>query len=92
MPVPIEVLEGTKAQGDANAFERPEIVDVGVESGTPGVTGHGVQGRDERRVLGKGRAASPSRLVFRQAWPRRGDRQCHQSGHVIESVPPIPGR
>ena len=79
MGIPVESVQGSQAERDADALERPEIIDVRVQAGLAGVLPHRLQGGDERGVGGEGRAAGSRRLAFGQAGPRRGDRQPHQA-------------
>ena len=67
--VPVEAVEQAKAQGHAHAFERPQVVDVGMLVDRAGVAGHGLERGLEGRV---GRQRGPAgRAVCRSARPGR---------------------
>src|SRR5262249_46963666 len=90
VPIPIEALQRTEPQRDADALERPKEEDVGLGAGAPRVSRHGAQSSEERWVFRKGGAPGPGRLMLREARSGRGNGQGQESGagHRLGARPP----
>ncbi len=92
MAVPVKAVERAQAQCDANPLERPEVVDVRVETGPACVLADGLEGRLKPGIRGQG--GTPRRAVCRSA--RLGRDAAIASpispAHDIASDPGIPTR